>query len=314
MGVFLCPVAVLLAATAPAKAPPETKSIDTICDAAAKLDDGHTLKPRLFGDLSEAISPEANDGSGKWREFKDAAALEAYAKENDTPNTQAHLWSAPDGTTIAGMYFQSGTGDWNDQVDYCFRPDGTLARADAALVNVSAAVSGHRVTYYGPGLRVLFTREKVFDDYHHHKRLANTRDLNDIIVYPTVKSLPFLAPPSAPKTKSPPDAGADAGSSLDKATVAASVREHLAAVTACYVAELPKHPGLSGRIIMRWTIDPSGQTRAISVEENTLPTPAVGVCLRPVIATWRFPKPTGGSVDVSFPFVFQASDEPIKRR
>jgi len=33
----------------------------------------------------------------------------------------------------------------------------------------------------------------------------------------------------------------------------------------------------------------------------------VAGCIKGQIAHWRFPAPAGGSVDVSFPFVFQAS-------
>jgi hypothetical protein len=33
----------------------------------------------------------------------------------------------------------------------------------------------------------------------------------------------------------------------------------------------------------------------------------VASCIKSLIARWRFPAPSGGSVDVSFPFVFQAS-------
>jgi len=35
--------------------------------------------------------------------------------------------------------------------------------------------------------------------------------------------------------------------------------------------------------------------------------PEVSSCIKSQISHWRFPAPAGGSVDVQFPFVFQAS-------
>ena len=45
----------------------------------------------------------------------------------------------------------------------------------------------------------------------------------------------------------------------------------------------------------------------VDVEQDTLGDAEVASCIKSLIARWRFPAPSGGSVDVSFPFVFQAS-------
>ena len=200
MGLLLCPVAVLLAAATPAKASPETKSVDAICDAATKLDNAHKVQLRILADLSEAVQPQANDGRGRWREFKNDAEFNAYTTKYDAPNTQARLWNAPDGTTITGMYFQSGTGDWSIDVDYCFRPDGSLARLDSTIGNLAGGDSGERVTYYRADATVLFERAKAFDTYH--KRLPDADDLDHAPSTRRSSHSPFSHPSVQPRRPS----------------------------------------------------------------------------------------------------------------
>jgi hypothetical protein len=89
--------------------------------------------------------------------------------------------------------------------------------------------------------------------------------------------------------------------------VADYVKLQLPNVKACWVRSLKDNPELAGRIAMKWTIDADGVTRDIVVEGNSMPASAVPDCITALIATWRFPKPTGGAVDVSFPFVFKTS-------
>ena len=45
----------------------------------------------------------------------------------------------------------------------------------------------------------------------------------------------------------------------------------------------------------------------VDVEQDTLGDAEVASCIKALVARWRFPAPSGGSVDVSFPFVFQSS-------
>src|SRR5262249_17254175 len=140
-----------------------------------------------------------------WRLFKSADELKAHVAKHGAPNTQAEIWTAPDGTTIALLHFSNASGDWTDDIEYCFRPDGTLARAVAALMNIAAEVDGHRTTWFGADGAVLYTKEKASESGQRRKPGPDLMaDLDATIVYPTVKSLPFLAPPrAAPPTKAP---------------------------------------------------------------------------------------------------------------
>ncbi len=94
---------------------------------------------------------------------------------------------------------------------------------------------------------------------------------------------------------------------LDPAMVAKEVRSRLGAVKACYERALKRNPNLSGKIIIHWTITQAGTVSGVDVETDTLGDAEVASCIKLLVSHWRFPAPAGGSVEVSFPFVFQAS-------
>jgi hypothetical protein len=45
----------------------------------------------------------------------------------------------------------------------------------------------------------------------------------------------------------------------------------------------------------------------VDIDQDSLNDSEVTGCIKALVARWRFPAPSGGSVEVSFPFVFQAS-------
>jgi hypothetical protein len=94
---------------------------------------------------------------------------------------------------------------------------------------------------------------------------------------------------------------------LDPGIVAREVRSRLGAVKACYERALKRNPSLSGKIIIHWTITAAGTVSGVDVENDTMGDSEVANCIKSLVVRWRFPAPSGGSVEVSFPFVFQAS-------
>ena len=94
---------------------------------------------------------------------------------------------------------------------------------------------------------------------------------------------------------------------LDPSIVSKEVRSRLGAIKACYERALKRNPSLSGKIVVHWTITAAGTVSGIDVENDTLGDSEVASCIKSLVARWRFPAPAGGSVEVSFPFVFQAS-------
>jgi hypothetical protein len=183
-----CTVVVLLAVAAPAAAGSnDPKAIDKECASAAKYKD----RAHVYADVSGAVRPGPGDRDGNWRLFKDTEELKAYEAKG-APNTEATTWSAPDGTTIALMHFTSKASDWAEDVDYCFRPDGSLARAISAMVNFEEELYGHRNLYYAPDGSVVSKKERASENGSRRKGDDMMDGFPTTIIYPKTESLPFV--------------------------------------------------------------------------------------------------------------------------
>jgi TonB family protein len=92
---------------------------------------------------------------------------------------------------------------------------------------------------------------------------------------------------------------------LDKAIIRRVVRQHLNQIRYCYQRELQTSDDLRGRVVVRFTIAPSGQVVASVVGSSTLNHAGVETCVTRAVRRWLFPKPRdGGIVQVDYPFVF----------
>ncbi|HOX45699.1 MAG TPA: AgmX/PglI C-terminal domain-containing protein [Myxococcota bacterium] len=92
--------------------------------------------------------------------------------------------------------------------------------------------------------------------------------------------------------------------SLSKEAIAAVVKKHLAEIQYCYEKNLLLNPNLSGKVIMEWTIALNGSVSLVKTGQNTMNTPAVAMCISAKIKSWKFPEPKGGTVEVTYPFMF----------
>jgi hypothetical protein len=93
-------------------------------------------------------------------------------------------------------------------------------------------------------------------------------------------------------------------SDVDREALARYVRQRIKAITGCYEKELKRNPSLKGKIVIRFSIKPSGRAEDIDIEENTLGSDAVASCIRAVIRGWIFPFKPSDDVPVAYPFVF----------
>jgi len=94
---------------------------------------------------------------------------------------------------------------------------------------------------------------------------------------------------------------------LDPGVVSKEVKRRIGAIKACYERALKRNPALSGKVVLYWTITEAGTVSSIDVEQDTLNDSEVTNCIKTLVKGWRFPRPAGGSVDVSYPFLFQSS-------
>jgi len=108
------------------------------------------------------------------------------------------------------------------------------------------------------------------------------------------------APPV--KEPPPPDEGFVTGQVEGKLDGVTQARLEL--VKQCYQDQLRFDPKLSGQVVIHWIIDGTGHVPSTDVESNTTNNDALAACIRGLVAGWSFPRPYGGHVEVSFPFVF----------
>jgi len=93
-------------------------------------------------------------------------------------------------------------------------------------------------------------------------------------------------------------------SDVDREALARYVKQRLKAIQNCYEKELKRNPNLKGKVVVRFSITPSGRSGDIDVEENTLGNEAVASCIRTVIRGWIFPFKPADNVAVAYPFLF----------
>jgi hypothetical protein len=91
---------------------------------------------------------------------------------------------------------------------------------------------------------------------------------------------------------------------VDREALARYVKQRLKAIQNCYEKELKRNPSLKGKLVVRFSITPSGRSGEIEVEENTLGNEAVASCIRTVIRGWIFPFTPKDNVGVAYPFLF----------
>lgn len=109
------------------------KAIDKFCDGLVPMTKRKERR-RLFG----LVQKDQHD-SGGWIEFTRQDQLEAAVKADHVYDV-AQVWSREDDAIAISLSLSSGSGDWVQYVEYCFRPDGTVARTHATL-NTFNAVS-----------------------------------------------------------------------------------------------------------------------------------------------------------------------------
>jgi hypothetical protein len=95
--------------------------------------------------------------------------------------------------------------------------------------------------------------------------------------------------------------------SLDPSVVAREIRSRIGGIKACYENALKRNPNLSGKITVNFEISAVGKVLNVDVNKVSLDDDEVASCIKAKILGFRFPAPAGGTVQVEYPFIFQAS-------
>lgn len=102
---------------------------------------------------------------------------------------------------------------------------------------------------------------------------------------------------------------AEVRGSLDKELIRRIIRRHINEVKFCYERELVRNSDMHGRVSTQFTISPTGAVAVAMVTSLEGVTPAVGQCIVEAVRRWEFPKPQGGVVVVTYPFVLKMTGQ-----
>ena len=92
---------------------------------------------------------------------------------------------------------------------------------------------------------------------------------------------------------------------LDGGSIKKVFKKRMKAIRYCYEKALKKNDSIKGKVKIKFTIGPAGRVTDIKVQKNSTGDKGVGDCIKGKVKSWRFPKPEGGSVTVSYPFLLE---------
>lgn len=83
-----------------------------------------------------------------------------------------------------------------------------------------------------------------------------------------------------------------------------ALRARAGQARSCYERALTHNSSLSGSVVLSVRVSPTGTACSASMEKDTLGDPAVTNCVLQRFRSGKFPKPTGGCVDIALPINF----------
>ena len=83
------------------------------------------------------------------------------------------------------------------------------------------------------------------------------------------------------------------------------IHGHRDQIRYCYARELTRHPDLSGKLTVKFTISTAGYVQQAAVSASALHHAALERCILQKVRSWKFPEPRGGIVIVNYPFILR---------
>jgi len=68
-----------------------------------------------------------------------------------------------------------------------------------------------------------------------------------------------------------------------------------------------RKPNLHGKVVVQFIIEMNGSVSSCDTKNSTMDDSTVESCINRRIRTWTFPKPSGGIVQVEYPFIFAST-------
>lgn len=115
-------------------------------------------------------------------------------------------------------------------------------------------------------------------------------------------------PENTPGDASPPenttgDEKTTSSGRLAPEVIQKRVRANFGSMRTCYENGLRSDPKLKGRVVVRFVIGTDGSVTSVT-SSGDIPDEAVKSCVAEAVRKITFPTPEGGTVTVSYPFVF----------
>lgn len=101
-----------------------------------------------------------------------------------------------------------------------------------------------------------------------------------------------------------PNLRGEGGGTLEKYAIDLVMKQKSGIIRQCYTRELRRDPSLTGKLIVRFVIGTSGAVKYAALRGSTLDNSIVEDCVVDRVREATFPKPSGGTVIVSYPFNF----------
>jgi hypothetical protein len=161
----------------PAPTGPTASEIDQQCDLLIADKAKHTH--HWFAQLAEQGKAPAG-----WSEYASDAELKARLKTLSNYEF-AEVWTAADRALYVETTATSDTAQWSNVGGYCFRSDGSLARAKltSSFLTTEARARVTRIEHYAPDGRLVRARSDAVRSEHDAKGK----------VYKTAAELPFAS-------------------------------------------------------------------------------------------------------------------------
>ncbi|TSC23292.1 adventurous gliding motility protein GltJ [Corallococcus sp. Z5C101001] len=102
----------------------------------------------------------------------------------------------------------------------------------------------------------------------------------------------------------PPEPGGGTPERLQQSDIMQVVLNNKPAIVKCVNEQKQKDPSLSGKLVMRWTVQTSGKTTGVSCRTDEFRTSYMATCITGLIKGWAFPKHQKQGDPIDFPFTF----------
>ena len=100
-------------------------------------------------------------------------------------------------------------------------------------------------------------------------------------------------------------AGEGAEGTLARDEIRKVVVAHIGEIRRCYNEGLSRDPAAQGRVVLEFTIGAEGTVTRSAVGSSDMADVKVPECMAAAALGWSFPRPEGGEVAVSYPFVLE---------